>query len=120
MMRKKALEALFKSKKSQPHRLHLIKQDDKPDEEFRVGWVRYGVRVTPDEYRNRFPHLPQNNIPARGMLVITSCSRQHLKLLKRHLFEKFTGAGWPILQTKAWIKLQELIDDTVVTYGAKA
>jgi hypothetical protein len=109
MMRMKALEALFEN---QTHRKHMIVQDgDKPDEEMRIGLVSYGVRMTKKEYDKRFPHLPRKSDKSGCYFVISKCSRQHLSLLKTHLFEKYTGAGWPIFQTKKWIKAQEKLDD---------
>lgn len=106
-MKMKELEALFDS---QPARQlvsdHKTKKGKKKTEVTRIGVVFYKLRMTTKEYAKR-----QGGLTAKRwarmpevMELTQQISRQHLKTLKKLNFEGFTGAGWPIFQTKKYAK----------------
>ncbi len=110
-MKKKDLEALFEK---QPHVIRYADSDVLHKKPVKVGAVMVGIRYASAEYVNKFGlrntgrrwnKTPQlKPIDFKQAIQWFTIDRTQLKLVKGMIFEKFTAAGWPVLQTKAYVK----------------
>lgn len=110
-MKKSELEALFEK---QPHVIRYEDGDDLHEKPIKVGKVMLGIRYASKDYVKKFPLRitgrkwnktdQLKHIDFKEVIQWFSIDRTQLKLVKGMIFEKFTAAGWPVLQTKAYAK----------------
>lgn len=109
-MKKAELEALFEN---QPHVIRYAEDDALREKPVKVGMVKVGIRYASAEYVKKFALRTAGKwnktkqlkpIDFKQAIQWFSIDRTQLKLVKGMVFEKFTEAGWPVLQTKAYAK----------------